>query len=69
MTTAPAPGASILSGLSSIRGWQENLYRDLHQNAELSHEEQRTAGQVAQRLGEAGRSERRLRTSGDLSTT
>jgi metal-dependent amidase/aminoacylase/carboxypeptidase family protein len=66
MTTAPGPVASILSGLSSFRGWQENLNRDLHQNAELSHQEQRTAGQVAQRLGEARRSDRRRRASGDL---
>ena len=66
MTTAPAPVASYPERVSSIRGWQQNLYRDLRQNAELSHQEQRTAGQVAQRLGEARRSDRRRRPSGNL---
>jgi hippurate hydrolase len=43
-----------LDGLDAIRGWQEDLYRDLHANPELSHEEHRTAGKVADRLRELG---------------
>jgi metal-dependent amidase/aminoacylase/carboxypeptidase family protein len=41
---------AILAGLPDVRPWQEDLYRDLHQHPELSHQEQRTAGLVAQRL-------------------
>jgi hippurate hydrolase len=37
-----------------IRPWQEDLYRDLHQHPELSHQEHRTAGVVAERLQAAG---------------
>jgi hippurate hydrolase len=37
-----------------VRGWQEELYRDLHQHPELSHQEHRTARTVSDRLGQAG---------------
>jgi hippurate hydrolase len=45
---------SVLAGLDSSRSWQEELYRDVHQHPELSHQEQRTAGLVAGRLRSAG---------------
>src|SRR3954462_7222869 len=46
--------AAVLAGLESVRGWQEELYRDLHAYPELSHQEHRTAAAVASRLSEAG---------------
>lgn len=46
--------AAVLAGLADIRGWQEELYRDLHQHPELSHQEHRTAGIVAARLRGSG---------------
>ena len=52
MTTDDA--SSTLAGLGSVRAWQEDLYRDLHAHPELSHQERRTAGRVADRLREAG---------------
>lgn len=45
---------AVLRGLEDIRAWQEDLYRDLHRNPELSHQETRTAGMVAGRLGGCG---------------
>jgi metal-dependent amidase/aminoacylase/carboxypeptidase family protein len=45
---------AVLAGLESVRGWQEELYRDLHAHPELSHREHRTAAAVASRLREAG---------------
>ena len=45
---------SVLAGLESTRAWQEQLYRDVHQHPELSHQEHRTAELVADRLREAG---------------
>src|SRR5690348_6335108 len=45
---------SVLAGLEKTRPWQEALYRDLHEHPELSHQEQRTAGLVADRLRGAG---------------
>lgn len=48
MTTA------VLDRLSEIRGSLEDFYRDLHAHPELSHEEHRTAGIVAERLSAAG---------------
>ena len=52
----PADSAvlSVLAGLERTRAWQEELYRDIHQHPELSHQEQRTAGLVADRLRSAG---------------
>jgi amidohydrolase len=45
---------SVLSGQEAARSWQEDLYRDVHQHPELSHQEHRTAGLVADRLRQAG---------------
>src|SRR3954469_10800787 len=53
MASDPAV-SSVLSGLKTSRSWQEALYRDIHQHPELSHQEQRTAGLVADRLRAAG---------------
>ncbi|OBB83063.1 amidohydrolase [Mycolicibacterium peregrinum] len=44
----------MLTRLPEVRAWQEPLYRDLHQNPELSHQEKRTAGVVAERLRRSG---------------
>ena len=46
--------SSVLAGLGDTRPWQEELYRDVHQHPELSHQETRTAGLVADRLRGAG---------------
>jgi amidohydrolase len=46
--------AAVLAWLDSVRGWQEDFYRDLHAHPELPHREHRTAGNVAARLHEAG---------------
>jgi hippurate hydrolase len=46
--------AEVLGHLSQVRGWQEDLYRDLHAHPELSHDERRTAAKVADRLRDAG---------------
>jgi hippurate hydrolase len=46
--------SQVLAGLDSIRPWQEDLYRDVHQHPELSHHEYRTAGLVAGRLAGSG---------------
>jgi amidohydrolase len=46
--------AAVLAGLASSRTWQEELYRDVHAHPELSHQETRTAGLVAERLRRAG---------------
>lgn len=57
MTVSPAgisPAASTLARLDQVRGWQEDFYRDLHRNPELSHAERRTAGLVAERLRRSG---------------
>jgi amidohydrolase len=57
MTSSPATTSrvdSVLAGLEGVRGWQEESYRDLHQHPELSLQERRTAGRVAQRLRSAG---------------
>ena len=44
--------STVLSGFSDIKAWQESLYKDLHANPELSHQETRTAGIVAGHLRE-----------------
>lgn len=53
MTLLPAATA-VLAGLPDLRADQKNLYRDLHQHPELSHQEHRTAAIVADRLRAAG---------------
>jgi amidohydrolase len=44
----------VLQRLREVRGWQEDFYRDLHEHPELSHQETRTAANVADRLRAAG---------------
>jgi hippurate hydrolase len=51
-TTTPA--AFVLKGLEATRGWQEEFYRHVHQNPELSDHEQHTAAAVAGRLKKFG---------------
>ena len=46
--------SSVLDGMDQVRGWQEELYRDLHAHPELSHQEHRTASAVAARLRDLG---------------
>ncbi|HET7387328.1 MAG TPA: amidohydrolase [Nocardioidaceae bacterium] len=46
--------ADVLGRLDDVRGWQEDLYRDLHAHPELSHQEHRTAASVADRLRSSG---------------
>ena len=43
-----------MAAADGVRPWQEDVYRDLHQHPELSHQEHRTAAVVADRLGAAG---------------
>jgi amidohydrolase len=52
--TSNSAVASVLAGLEGARPWQEELYRDVHSHPELSHQEHRTAGLVAERLRGAG---------------
>ena len=49
-----APVTAVMSTVAAVRSWQEDLYRDLHQHPELSHQEHRTAAAVADRLNQAG---------------
>jgi amidohydrolase len=54
---SPQPGSvakTVLAGLDQIRGWQEDLYRDLHQHPELSYQEHRTAAIMADHLQKWG---------------
>jgi amidohydrolase len=51
MSTSPS---LVLAGLERVRGWQEDFYRDLHAHPELSHQERRTAANVADRLRRVG---------------
>jgi hippurate hydrolase len=46
--------SAVLTRIGEVRRWQEDLYRDLHRNPELSHQEHRTAAKVADRLGQCG---------------
>ncbi|RBY83837.1 amidohydrolase [Geodermatophilus sp. TF02-6] len=52
--TADSAVSAVLTGLEDSRPWQEDLYRDVHQHPELSHQETRTAGLAADRLRSAG---------------
>lgn len=45
---------TILSAQESLKDWQESLYKDFHRNPELSHQEERTAGIVAEQLTNFG---------------
>ncbi len=44
----------IVADYGGLQADQEAFYKDLHQHPELSHQERRTAGQVAERLQEYG---------------
>lgn len=44
----------VLAGLATVREWAEPFYRDLHAHPELSHQESRTAANVAARLRQSG---------------
>ncbi|WP_375766219.1 amidohydrolase [Archangium gephyra] len=48
---APSPA---LEGLDGLYPELDALYRDLHQNPELSHQEEKTAGKLAERLRTLG---------------
>ncbi|MGC2654260.1 MAG: amidohydrolase [Mycobacterium sp.] len=54
MSTASNLTGAVLNGLPEIRSWQEDLYRDIHQHPELSHQEHRTAKLVVERLRGSG---------------
>ncbi|MCF8605820.1 amidohydrolase [Gordonia sp. HY442] len=43
--------STVLTGLSDVREWQEDFYRNLHRNPELSHQEHDTAEAIVKRLG------------------
>lgn len=45
---------TVLKGLEDARRRQEDFYRDIHAHPELSHQEVRTSGLVADRLRELG---------------
>lgn len=44
----------LLASYGGLQAGQEAFYRDLHQHPELSHQERRTAGRVAERLQKYG---------------
>jgi amidohydrolase len=46
--------AQILAGQEAIAGWQEELYKDVHQHPELGNQEDRTAAKAAGLLQEFG---------------
>ena len=54
MTASSTAVEALLRGLSTIRDWQEDFYRDLHAHPELSHQEYETARKVAARLRDWG---------------
>ncbi|TRW86421.1 amidohydrolase [Mycolicibacterium sp. 018/SC-01/001] len=54
MGMSSSAATAVFADLSHARDWQENLYRDIHHHPELSHQEHRTAGLVADRLRQHG---------------
>ena len=54
LLSTASPTAAVLAGLAQARTWQEDFYRDLHRNPELSHQEHRTAAEVVKRLSSYG---------------
>jgi amidohydrolase len=50
MSEVLSAATSVMAGLDSIRPWQEDFCRQLHQYPELSHDEHATAAAVAERL-------------------
>ena len=53
-STGRRAAADVLRGLEDIRSELEDIYEDLHAHPELSHQEHRTAGKVADRLRSCG---------------
>jgi hippurate hydrolase len=51
---------AVLARRAATREWQEEVYRDLHAHPELSGQEERTATEVARRLGAMGYAVRRV---------
>jgi amidohydrolase len=49
-----AAASRVLSGLDAIAGWQEELYKDVHQHPELGNQELRTAALAAGALQDFG---------------
>lgn len=49
-----SPAARVLTRLGEVRHWQEALYKKLHREPELSHQERHTAAAVADRLSGNG---------------
>ncbi|OBF26857.1 amidohydrolase [Mycobacterium sp. ACS4331] len=49
-----AAATEVLKGLDGVRDWVRDTYIDLHRHPELSHQEFRTAGIVADRLRAGG---------------
>ena len=45
---------SVLAGMDGVRLWQEDLYRDLHQHPELSHQKHVTGEKNAAHLRQIG---------------
>lgn len=54
MTATNSSARSLLAHYDAIAPWHVDLYKDLHQHPELSHQEHRTAGIVADRLRQLG---------------
>ena len=52
--STPTAVHAVLADLADLRAWQEDLYRDVHQHPELSHQEHRTAAAAAGRLRDSG---------------
>ena len=52
--TISSPTAAVLAGLDESRPWQEDLYRHLHENPELSNQEHGTAKAIVERLRSFG---------------
>jgi amidohydrolase len=52
--TTETPVAAVLSGLDQTRVWQEDFYRHLHQNPELSFQEHHTSAAVVELLKSFG---------------
>lgn len=50
MTTFRTTAGTVLDGLTQVRDWQQDFYRDLHEHPELSHQEFETARKVTERL-------------------
>ncbi|NYG07265.1 hippurate hydrolase [Phycicoccus badiiscoriae] len=48
--TSPSAASTVLADLDRVREWQEDLYRQIHQHPELSHQEHDTAAAGARRL-------------------